>query len=83
MTDTTKIQEALNIVQHNLSLFNSEDAEILQTGIYLWVYAPRLLAALKTIVSYDVYNDADGYAHITTSTIAVNSALSSIKEVQS
>jgi hypothetical protein len=53
MTHDQKIQDALNIVQNNLSLFDPEEAETLQHAIDLWVYAPRMLALLKSYLDVE------------------------------
>ena len=52
MTQLQTIHDALNIVQHSLSLYDHEQAETLQAGIDLWVYAPRLYEQLKYVVAY-------------------------------
>ena len=50
MNDNYK--EAIDLVQFNLSMFDPQETKTLQTGIDLWVYAPRMLKALKNCTEF-------------------------------
>lgn len=52
MTNFENIKTALDMVQYSLSLFDNDDAKILQEGLDLWCYAPRMFYALKNVVEF-------------------------------